>query len=194
MEREGATRGRGRPRLAAIDDAIHAATWDVIARAGYTGLTFEAVAEAAGCTRMSLYRRFSSKAELVGATMFAMSRAVEPVIPDDVAPLDALMMHAQATVDYLSGDRGTAILSLISASARSPELRAISEEYERGEREYFLELFREMFPDSDAEQRHFAFDSYIGLMLQHVVIRRTPMTPEKLRIIIDSVLKLLAPA
>ena len=73
-------------------------------------------------------------------------------------------------------------------------MRAISEEYERGEREYFLELFREMFPDSDAEQRHFAFDSYIGLMLQHVVIRRTPITPEKLRIIVDSVLKLLAPA
>jgi len=194
MERVVATRGRGRPRLAAIDDAIHAATWEVIARAGYTGLTFEGVAEAAGCTRMSLYRRFSNKAELVGATMFAMSRSVEPEFPADIAPLDALLLHAQATVDYLAGDRGTAILSLISASARSPELRAISEEYERGEREYFLALFRELFPDSDEEQRHFAFDSYIGLMLQHVVIRRTPMTPEKMRIIIDSVLKLLGAA
>lgn len=192
MERVAvATRGRGRPRLHAIDAALHAATWDVIAREGYAGLTFEAVATAAGCTRMSIYRRFSNKAELVGATLFATSRAVEPVIAADVPPVEALMMHARATLDYLSGKRGLAVLSLIEASARSPELHDITERYAQGEREYFLALFRQIAPDADQDRLYFAFDSYVGLMTHHVVVRRMPSTPHKLHLIVDSVLTML---
>src|SRR5262245_65381251 len=55
----------GRPRDARLDAAIEAAAFELIAEAGYNGLSIKAVAERAGTTTPAVYRRWSSKAELV---------------------------------------------------------------------------------------------------------------------------------
>lgn len=61
---------RGRPRSAELDTAIEVATRALLAERGYAGLTFTAVAERAGTTPPALYRRFSSKADLVLEVVF----------------------------------------------------------------------------------------------------------------------------
>src|ERR1700760_4550480 len=60
----------GRPRDPRIDAAILRATTDLLVEIGYSNLTMAAVAERAGTTKTALYRRWSSKAELVHEAAF----------------------------------------------------------------------------------------------------------------------------
>ena len=61
---------RGRPRDLRLDDAIVAATLDLLAERGYNGLSLAAVAERAGTTTPAIYRRWPSKADLVLHVVF----------------------------------------------------------------------------------------------------------------------------
>ncbi|KAA8960864.1 MAG: TetR/AcrR family transcriptional regulator [Mycobacterium sp.] len=60
----------GRPRDPRIDAAILSATAELLVQIGYANLTLAAVAERAGTTKTALYRRWSSKAELVHEAVF----------------------------------------------------------------------------------------------------------------------------
>src|ERR1700761_2353277 len=62
--------GAGRPRDPRIASAILAATAELLVEIGYSNLTLAAVAERAGTTKSALYRRWSSKAELVHEAVF----------------------------------------------------------------------------------------------------------------------------
>lgn len=77
--------GAGRPRDPRIDGAILRATADLLVEIGYSNLTMSAVAERAGTTKTALYRRWSSKPELV----YAATAPTDPVdtveSSDDVA-------------------------------------------------------------------------------------------------------------
>jgi AcrR family transcriptional regulator len=64
------TSAPGRPRDGRLDDAIVAATLELLDERGYTGLTLAAVAERAGTTTPAIYRRWSSKSDLVMAAAF----------------------------------------------------------------------------------------------------------------------------
>jgi len=65
--------GAGRPRDPRIDAAILTATADLLVHIGYSNLTLAAVAERAGTTKTALYRRWSSKAELVHEAVFPVA-------------------------------------------------------------------------------------------------------------------------
>jgi AcrR family transcriptional regulator len=67
---EDKTPSAGRPRDPRIDAAILGATADLLAEIGYANLTMAAVAERAATTKTALYRRWSSKAELVHEAAF----------------------------------------------------------------------------------------------------------------------------
>lgn len=60
---------RGRPRSAAIDEAVLAAARRLLSEGGYAGLSFAAVAEEAGTTRPAVYRRWPTKAALAEEAM-----------------------------------------------------------------------------------------------------------------------------
>jgi AcrR family transcriptional regulator len=59
----------GRPRDPQIDTAVLDAATAVLGRSGYGGLTFEAVARAAGTTKPAIYRRWPSRQRLVLAAL-----------------------------------------------------------------------------------------------------------------------------
>lgn len=62
--------GAGRPRDPRIDAAVMTAAAELVAEVGYASLTMAAIAERAGTTKTALYRRWSSKAELVHEAAF----------------------------------------------------------------------------------------------------------------------------
>ncbi len=62
--------GRGRPRDGRLDAAIAEATLELLAERGYNGLSLAAVAERAGTSTPAIYRRWSSKADLVVQAVF----------------------------------------------------------------------------------------------------------------------------
>jgi len=59
----------GRPRDAALDQAIAAATERLLVEHGYAAVTIDRVAREAGTTRTAVYRRVSSRVALVTAAM-----------------------------------------------------------------------------------------------------------------------------
>ncbi|MEZ0341139.1 TetR family transcriptional regulator [Mycobacterium sp. pV006] len=84
--------GAGRPRDPRIDAAILQATAELLVEIGYNNLTMAAVAERAGTTKTALYRRWSSKAELVHEAAFpATPSAIESPPGDFGADLRAML-------------------------------------------------------------------------------------------------------
>jgi AcrR family transcriptional regulator len=62
----------GRPRSAEADRAILDATLELLYEEGYSGMSMEAVAEAAGVGKTTVYRRYRDKADLVTAAIASM--------------------------------------------------------------------------------------------------------------------------
>ncbi|SEP20390.1 TetR-like C-terminal domain-containing protein [Trujillonella endophytica] len=60
---------RGRPRDARIDEAVLAATRDLLATEGFVGTTVQAVARAAGVGASAIYRRWPSRLELIATAI-----------------------------------------------------------------------------------------------------------------------------
>ncbi|MBX7433649.1 TetR/AcrR family transcriptional regulator [Mycobacterium sp. Y57] len=79
------TPSAGRPRDPRIDAAILRATSDLLVEIGYSNVTMAAVAERAGTTKTALYRRWSSKAELVHEAAFPGSPSAIQTPPGDIA-------------------------------------------------------------------------------------------------------------
>jgi AcrR family transcriptional regulator len=118
----------GRPRDPSRDEAIRAAILTVLADAGYSGLTMDAVAGAAGVGKATIYRRWRTKAELVADAVSSLG--ADPDASPDTGSLEedlrALLHWMVAT---LNGPLGAAALSLLSALPHEPELR---EAFHRG--------------------------------------------------------------
>jgi AcrR family transcriptional regulator len=86
----------GRPRDPRIDAAILTATADLLVQIGYSNLTLAAVAERAGTTKTALYRRWSSKAELVHEAAFPVApTALAGPGGDMAADLQAMIAAAR---------------------------------------------------------------------------------------------------
>jgi AcrR family transcriptional regulator len=60
----------GRPRDPRVDDAIRTATLELLVEDGYQATTIQAIARRAGVSAPSVYRRWSSKAELIEEAVF----------------------------------------------------------------------------------------------------------------------------
>src|SRR5690349_511673 len=67
----------GRPRDPRVDAAVREAALQLLVEEGYQGTSIQAVARRAGVSAPAIYRRWSSKAELVEAAVFP-SDLVEP--------------------------------------------------------------------------------------------------------------------
>jgi AcrR family transcriptional regulator len=72
----------GRPRDPAADEAIRAATLELLAGVGFAELTYEAVARVAGVSKPSVYRRFPTKGDLVAGALGDVLAAANPTVPD----------------------------------------------------------------------------------------------------------------
>jgi AcrR family transcriptional regulator len=78
------SRGRGRPRSVAHDDAILDAAVALLAEHGYTRLSMEGVAAAAGVSKPTLYLRYPGKAELVAAAFARLRVDAAPPLTGDL--------------------------------------------------------------------------------------------------------------
>lgn len=76
------TRVPQRRRGRALEQALLAAAWDELTERGYDGFTIDAVAARSGTSRAVLYRRWSSKQELVLATLAYVAGKDVVVAPD----------------------------------------------------------------------------------------------------------------
>jgi AcrR family transcriptional regulator len=117
------TRRPGRPRDARAEAAILEATIDLVAEVGFGGLTVDAVAARAAVGKATIYRRWSSKTELLYAAMEATHEEWEP---PDTGSLRADLVAVYAhLVDHVVGSKnGKVIPALVAEGETNAELAA----------------------------------------------------------------------
>ncbi|AQT81141.1 TetR family transcriptional regulator [Mycolicibacterium litorale] len=113
----------GRPRDPRIDAAILAATAELLVEIGYPNLTLAAVAERAGTTKTALYRRWSSKAELVHEAAFPATPTALLAPAGDIAA-DVRAMLASTRDVFTSPVVRAALPGLIADMGADPALNA----------------------------------------------------------------------
>ena len=113
----------GRPRDPRIDAAILRATAELLVEIGYSNLTLAAVAGRAGTTKPALYRRWSSKAELVHEAAFPTAPTALAAPAGDFAGDVRAMLAATRDV-FTSPVVRAALPGLIADMGADPGLNA----------------------------------------------------------------------
>ncbi|MFC4014297.1 TetR/AcrR family transcriptional regulator [Nonomuraea purpurea] len=107
-----ATRGRGRPRAPETDTAILTAALELFVERGVEGTSMEQVAKRAGVGKLTLYRRWSSKEDL-------LAQAIEQEVRAEVIPsaADVQALRPRDIVEH--------VLPAAAEMAASPGFRAL---------------------------------------------------------------------
>lgn len=117
----------GRPRDPACDAAILQATLDVFAEEGYAGVNIDRVAARAGVGKATIYRRYSSKAELVVEAVRCGAH-VDDRLPDTGDLRADLTSMMQPLIDRLRGDDAQLLTTFALERLHDPEL---NEQFDR---------------------------------------------------------------
>jgi AcrR family transcriptional regulator len=118
------TVSRTRRRGKELEDALYDATLAELAAVGYGGLTMEGIAARARTGKAALYRRWSSKHDLVqAALLYALPPVPEP--RTDRSARENLLAVFSAHCDVLAGKTAFPGLAIINQLLHEPELRAL---------------------------------------------------------------------
>ena len=111
---------RGRPRSTQADQAILTATVALLEEQGYADMTMQGVAARAGVSTATLYRRWTSKQDLVVATLASLVPKEIPIDTGSLAhDLDQLLRRMARK---LGSDEGRLIKGIIGEAVRNPAL------------------------------------------------------------------------
>jgi AcrR family transcriptional regulator len=116
-------RTAGRPRSVETDRAILDAALALLVEQGFGGLSMEGVAARAGVGKAAIYRRWSSKAELVVDALRGHACSAVPLVDTGDLRADLLVMFS-ALQRAMAGEDGSVMTALVAEKARHPELRA----------------------------------------------------------------------
>jgi AcrR family transcriptional regulator len=192
---EAAARG-GRPRDPSRDTVLVEATLALLAEDGYGALTMEAVAARAGVGKATLYRRWSSKEQLVVDALTSLSEAREQLSATGVR--DQLVALLEAVRRKRGSLAGKIFPRLIGEAAGFPELMDLYRaQVHEPRRQRLRDVLRTgveqglVRPDVDLDH---AVDLLVGPMVYRNLIRSDPPPgPELARDVVDDVLRALAP-
>jgi AcrR family transcriptional regulator len=142
----------GRPRCSETDEAIIRATVEQLATEGYSRMSIDTIAERAGTTKPTIYRRWPSKADLAVAALSQLQAAGMPtpqgslrsdliaamrdfqsklLRPNGLAMIGTLLAEERHNPELISlfrqrivGPRRRLFLAILSAAKDGGELRA----------------------------------------------------------------------
>ncbi|HWC78366.1 MAG TPA: TetR/AcrR family transcriptional regulator [Pseudonocardiaceae bacterium] len=179
-----------------ITAAINQAVLDELVEKGYARLSMEGVAKRAGAGKSALYRRWSTKQEMVLAVLAEFSVPMAD-IPETGSLRGDIKASITAIIDWMTHPMfGRIMPDLIAESARNPELgqaikRAIGEPRRMLARAKLERAVRrgELPPDTDLE---LAQDLLAAPVYWRMVVRQTPIEPDYLDRVTDALLRALA--
>lgn len=113
--------GRGAARRARTDEVLADAVGEQLREHGYSGLTIEGVAAASGVAKTTIYRRWSSKAEMVFDLAIHRADSAPPI--DTGALATDVRALAERAISLVASDPGRGILpGLLADMAGTAEL------------------------------------------------------------------------
>ena len=166
----------GRPRSEASHQAMLKAALELLSEVGFETMSIEAIATRAGVGKTTIYRRYSSKDELVADAIESIREEV--LIPDTGnlwSDLDALIENAaQITLTPLGRQ---AVAMIISSASSNPGFAKIYwEKYLQPRRQAFaivIERAKERNEISIDLDSSLVFDTMSGIMLYALIFRPT---------------------
>ncbi|OBG60047.1 TetR family transcriptional regulator [Mycobacterium sp. E3339] len=108
---------RGRPRSAAVHEAILDATRSLLVEAGYRGVSMDKVAAIAGVAVQSVYRRWPSKAPLVTEAVMRAYDQTDFTLPDTGDTVEDLRTWMRAYAEVGSTAENVALVRSLAAAA-----------------------------------------------------------------------------
>jgi AcrR family transcriptional regulator len=185
----------GRKRDERCDDAIVDATAVLLAEVGYDALTMDAVAQRAGVAKTTLYRRWPSKPQLVADALAI--RAESRVPSRDTGDLRAdLIAHLQAVRDGFGTPTGRAVLGVLAAAHRLPELAAVvRERFVAARRGAIGRLLDAAASRGEARadlQVDLVIDLLVGPLYYRLLVSGQPVSDHFVAGVVDAVLPLTA--
>ncbi|ACG73621.1 transcriptional regulator, TetR family [Anaeromyxobacter sp. K] len=174
-----------------MNDVLDAAL-DLLARAGYARMTFDAVAERAGVSKTTVYRRWPTKADLVRAALlrlvdvFPKARDTGTVRGDLVEVARVRLLEdtrgreraaglMRANMDVLDDPELRALGRLVTERANQPIVAAVERGIVRGE----------LPPETDPE---LVIEPIYATLQFHVFLRREQPTLAYIEQLVDLVL------
>jgi AcrR family transcriptional regulator len=118
-------RSPGRPVNPAIDEVLLRAAQDLLVEEGVERLTMDAVAQRAGASKATIYRRWPSKTALVVAAAAALF--VRPEVPDSGDLREDLLACGRAYAEH-EGRHAQVLAAVLTASQYDPVLRDAARE------------------------------------------------------------------
>ena len=119
---------RGRPRSTDVDAAVLAATLDVAGKCGVSKMSMDDVAERAKVSKATIYRRWSSKEELV---LDALRSAISPLGDIDTGSLrgDLDLYLSELAHRFQKGQMSDVLPHLIEVACHDANLRSSLDDY-----------------------------------------------------------------
>jgi AcrR family transcriptional regulator len=159
---------RGRPRSDRSHRAILQATLELLAEVGFDAMSIEAISTRAGVGKTTIYRRYTSKEELVADAIESIREEI--VLPDTGnlhTDIDELIQNAAQLVLTPLGRQTVA--TIVSSAASNPQFAHIYQtKYLEPRRQDFAIVLarakarKEISPELDAD---LFFDLMSGIML-----------------------------
>ena len=183
--------GAGRPRRPGVEDAVFQAMLGLLTSRGYREISVETLAERAGVSRTTIYRRWPTKAAIVAAAVSSLylDRVEVPNIGSLSEDLVALLSESYRLM--ADGD-GRVLERLVRESGQNPELVDVVRSILYARRRLYATLLNraiargELPPEIDQE---LLLDLLLGPLWFRLLLSGVPITPEAARPVVQIVLE-----
>lgn len=182
--------GRVDPRVAQTRRVVYAATLQVIAESGVQAATVERIADRAGVSRSTVYRRWPSLPQLYYEAFGTLARRASQQVRGDTP--GELLRYLQDYADRLNDDTYCSVLvALLDAAWRDPELAQVRSSLfdERSSRAAAIVdagvAAGRLRPDLDRRQ---ALDAVVAPFLYRRLVERQRISRADVRRLRDDVL------
>lgn len=173
------------------ESAILDSTLALLAEVGFGGLTIDGIAARAGVGKATIYRHWSSKAEVA---VVAFKAFVPPLDDPDTGVFaeDVRALLGQIVDGLRKSPLASILPSLVDAAERDPEIERLFKEFGAGRRAVFRSVLRraaergELRPGLDHDV---VIDLLIGPVFTRRLVSRAPLT----RRYLDAALALVLP-
>jgi len=191
------SRAVGRPREARADQAIRAATLELMAEQGVQALRMGDVATRAGVGKATIYRRYRSKDELVTDAVGGL--VSEIAVPDTGSTRGDLLALMNEAVELYSNSIAAGLMpTVVDEMSRNPEFAEIARDrFLTGRRAALREVFErgigrgELRGDLDVE---LALDVLGGPLFYRLMITGGPIDARLATNVVELILRGFAPA
>lgn len=188
--RGGARIGAGRPRRTGVEQAVLEATLRLLATRDYGEISIETLAERAGVSRTTIYRRWPSKAAVVVAAVSSLYLdRVE--VPDTGSLSQDLVTLLTETYRVLGDGDGRVLEKLVRQVGQNPELTELVRSILYARRRMYATILNraiargEMPPEADTE---LLLDLLLGPLWYRLMVSGAPITPGDARSVVELVL------